>query len=101
MGPRPGRRPYDDTADNGRARQEEFGLVRLHQYRLGPCTLREHEKPIPWGADHVCGFIEQAQSIVSDALAAPLAPALPPMMQSFTPSSDQGTRKGQTRCPSN
>ena len=31
MGPRPGRRPYYDSAGNGRTKQEESGLVRLHE----------------------------------------------------------------------
>jgi hypothetical protein len=39
MGPRSGWRPYYDSAGDGRAKQEEFGLVRLHQYSLDPGTL--------------------------------------------------------------
>jgi hypothetical protein len=43
-----------------------------------PWLLRRTWRAESWGADHVCRFMEEAQSIVSDTLAATLTPALNP-----------------------
>jgi hypothetical protein len=49
-----------------------------------PWLIRRTWRVESRGADHVCRFMEEAQSIVSDTLAAPLAPAPQPVKRSFT-----------------
>ena len=49
-----------------------------------PWLIRRTWRAESRGADHVCRFMEEAQSIVSDTLAAPLAPAPQPVKRSFT-----------------